>query len=352
MKKLIISIVIIAAALIGIFTVINKNKANNQKQTEIVAQKNSAVVVTAAPVTYKELNAAYTNNGVFAPKQEVIISSEAAGKVQSVLVKEGAHVSAGQTLAIVKGDKQDVSVSNAQAVYNNAVAEVARFESAYASGGVTKQQLDQIKLQLVNAKNNLRIAQISANDVNVKASFSGIINKRSIEPGSYVNPGQQMFEIVNVGTLKLKVNVDEKSITSVRMGQEVDVISSVLPDETFKGVVTFIAPKADGSLNFPVELEIKNNKNNTLKAGMYGTATFGAHQDVRALVVPRNAFVGNISSNQVFVIKDNKAYLTNVVSGRNFGDYVEILSGVNEGENVVTTGQINLSNETTVQIIK
>lgn len=352
MKKVIISVVVAIAALFGIFIVINKNKAKNAEQTAIVAEKNATVAVSVADVAYQDMNVEYTNNGVFVPKQEVMISAETPGRVESVLVKEGSAVSAGQTLAIIKGDKQNVGVSNAQAVYNNALNEVNRFESAYASGGVTKQQLDQIKLQLENAKNNLRSAQISATDVNIKASFSGIINKRNIEPGSYVNPGQQLFEVVNVGSLKLKVEVDEKSIGNVKIGQNVTVTSSVLPDQTFTGVVTFIAPKANGSLNFPVELEIKNNSSNQLKAGMYGTAIFGAKQTVNALVIPRTAFVGNVSSNKVYVITDGKAMLTDVVPGRNFGDFIEIRSGVSVGQKVVTTGQINLSNATPVEIIK
>jgi len=96
-------------------------------------------------------------------------------------------------------------------------------------------------------------------DVNVKASFAGIVNSRKVEPGAFVNAGTQMFEIVNVSSLKLKVNVDEKNIATVKTGQEVKVVSTVLPDKSWTGVVTFIAPKADAGLNFPVELEIKNN---------------------------------------------------------------------------------------------
>jgi len=352
MKKLAITIVIIIAAIFGISMVISGNKKKNDAQTAIVAQSNAAVAVRAALVEQKEVSLTYENNGVFAPKQEVQLSAETPGRVEKVLVKEGAVVRPGQTLAIIKGDKQDVGVANARAVYNNALAEVDRFENAYASGGVTQQQLAQVKLQLENAKNNLNSAQISANDVNVRASFAGVVNKRSVEPGAYVNPGQQLFEIVDVQTLKLKVNVDEKSIGSVKPGQEVKVTSSVIPDQIFKGIVTFIAPKADGSLNFPVEIEIKNNSAAQLKAGMYGTAVFGQDKTVSALVVPRTAFVGNVSSNKVFVIKSGKAYLTDVVAGRNFGSYVEIISGVEAGQSVVTTGQINLMNETPIEIIK
>lgn len=352
MKKIILTSVIIIAALAGIFYVLNKNKAKNEAQTAIVAQKNAGVTVRVAEAAYKDMNMQYTTNGVFMPKQEVKISAETPGRVARVLVQEGSRVGAGQTLAVIEGDKQNVAVSNAQAVFNNARAEVARFENAYSSGGVTKQQLDQTKLQLENAKNNLRSAQLNATDVNIKASFSGIVNSKTIEPGSYVNPGQELFSIVNISTLKLKVNVDEKTIGGIKMGQNVLITSAALSGQQWSGIVTFIAPKADGSLNFPVEIEIKNNGSNDLKAGMYGTATFGNEQMINALVIPRTAFVGNISSNKVFVAKDGKAILKEVVSGRNFGDFVEIISGISGGETVITTGQINLLDGTPIEIIK
>ncbi len=351
MKRIIISGLIILAALGGIAYVLRNNKAKNDARTAVVAQKNASVAVRAEAADYKQMTMQYTSNGVFTAKQEVMISSEVSGKITDVLVREGAFVNTGQLLAVIRGDKLNVSLSNAQAVYDNAKNEVERFESAFATGGVTKQQLDQVKLQLENASNNLQSARLTASDVNVKASFAGIVNKRTIEAGSYVSPGQQLFEIVNVSSLKLRVHVDEKNIAAIRTGQQVMVETPVLPGRTWTGVVSFIAPKADGSLNFPVELEIKNNPGNDLKAGMYGTARFGSDQNSDVLVIPRTAFVGNVSSNQVFVVQDGKAVLTRVVSGRNFGDYIEIISGISKGQTVVVSGQINLLDQTPVEVI-
>ncbi|WCM43068.1 efflux RND transporter periplasmic adaptor subunit [Flavobacterium sp. CBA20B-1] len=352
MKKVIITGVIIIAALAGIMYVLNNHKESNEAQTAVVAEKNNAVTVRVETADFKEVNGEYIANGVFVPKQEVKISTEVPGRVTRVLVSEGSRVSAGQTLAVIKADQQNVNLSNAQAVYNNAKAEVARFESAYATGGVTKQQLDQMKLQLVNAKNNLQSAQLNAGDVNIKASFSGIVNKKSVEPGFYANPGVELFEIVNVSTLKLKVNVDEKNIASLKLGQSYKVESPVVADKEFTGKITFIAPKADASLNFPVELEIQNNAANDLKAGMYGNAYFGNSQMANVLIIPRNAFVGSVSSNKVFVYKDGKAVLTTVVAGRTFGESIEVVSGIEKGTQVITSGQINLADGTAVKVIK
>ncbi|MDD5148915.1 MAG: hypothetical protein PHC28_00345 [Flavobacterium sp.] len=120
------------------------------------------------------------------------------------------------------------------------------------------------------------------------------------------------------------------------------------------GKITFIASKADQTLNFPIEIEVDNNPNNDIKAGMYGTATFGANAAKQAEVktIPRTAFVGSVSSNQVFVVNNNVATLKKIVSGRILGDKVEILDGLNDGDIVVTSGQINLSEKTKINIVK
>src|SRR5690554_4016117 len=352
MKKIVITGIIVIAALAGIVYVLNKHKAENTAQTEIVAQKNSFVAVRVETADFREINGEYIANGTFAPQQEVKISAETSGLVTKVLVNEGSRVAAGQTLAVIKADQQNVNVANAQAMYNNAQTEVARFKSAYETGGVTKQQLDQVNLQLENAKNNLRSAQITAGDVNVKASFAGIINKKSVEPGSFVNPGMELFEVVNVSTLKLKVNVDEKNVGSLKIGQVIKVDAPILSSQEFNGKITFIAPKADASLNFPVELEIENTASNDLKAGMFGNAYFGESQLNNVLTIPRTAFVGSVSSNRVFVHKDGKAVLTNVVSGRTFGEHIEVISGIEKGTEVITSGQINLADGAAVEVIK
>lgn len=352
MKKTIISIALIAIAIAGTAYTLNHHKQKSAEETAIVAEKNPNVSVKADFVAFREVNTQYEANGTFQPKQEVNLSSETQGRVIRVLVNEGSFVKAGQTLAIIKGEQQNVNVNNAQAVYNNALAELKRFEGAYATGGVTKQQLDQIKLQVETSRNSLKSAMLSAGDVNVRASFAGVINKKNVQPGAFVSPGQALFEIVNINTLKLAVNVDEKNIGSIRIGQNVVVTSSIYPDQKFSGVVTFIAPKANASLNFPIEIEIQNNANNDLKAGMYGTAYFGDNTTGQVLTIPRTAFVGSVSSNKVFVIKNGKAELRNIVSGRNFGQYIEVISGLSNGEQVVTSGQINLTNQTPVEIIK
>lgn len=345
----------IGLAVLGLIAfVLTNNKKNNEAETAVVAQKNSSISVKADTIKRELVSTDFIANGSFAPLQQLSFSAENAGRVVKVLVKEGSVVRIGQTLAIIKGDKLSVDVQSAKASYQNALADSQRFENAFKTGGVTKQQVDQAKLALSNAKAQLDQANINFGDATIKATINGIVNKKYIEPGSVVAPGTQLFDLVNVSKLKLKVTVNENQVASLKVGSTIKVKASVYPDKEFSGKITFIAPMADESLNFPLEIELANNANNDLKAGMYGTAHFetNATQKTPIKIVPRTAFVGSVSNNQVFVVKDSIAKLTKIVSGRIFGEQVEVLDGLNEGDVVVTGGQINLTDGVKVEIVK
>lgn len=354
MKKTILIIIAIVASLAVIGYVLTKNKAENKAKTDVVAEKNASVSVKIAQVKTEKVSLDFTANGNFAPTQELTFSAEKSGKVIKVLVDEGDYVNVGQTLVIVRSDVINVNAQTAKAAYDNAKNDYSRYENAYKTGGVTKQQLDQAQLQLTNAQSNLTQANINVGDTKVKAPIKGFINKRYIEPGSILTgmPATAMFDIVDVSKLKLKVTVNESQVASLKVGTSVDVTSSVFPDKVAKGKIIFIAPKADESLNFPVEIEIANSSNSSIKAGMYGTATFAANQNQELTIVPRNAFIGSVSSNQVFVAENGVAKLKKVTAGRILGDQVEIIDGLSDGDNVIITGQINLQDGNAIEIIK
>ncbi|MFV5697247.1 efflux RND transporter periplasmic adaptor subunit [Flavobacterium sp. ZT3R17] len=353
MKKNIITGIIILGAIAIIAVVLTNNKKENEAKTALVAEKNASVSVKVGTVKTEEISLDFSANGNFEPLQELSFSAEKPGRVVRVLVDGGSIVHIGQTLAIVRSEQISSDLETAQASYQNALSDYNRFENAFKTGGVTKQQLDQAKLGLVTAKSRLQQAKVNIGDTNIKSTINGIVNKKYIEPGSVLGAATQMFDIVNVTRLKLKVTVNENQVAGLKLGNNVNVKASVYPDATFSGKITFIAPKADSRLNFPIEIEIANNSSNDLKAGMYGTAEFASNQQKQSLmIVPRNAFVGSVSSNQVFVAENGVAKLKTVTAGRIFGDKVEILNGLSDGETVIVTGQINLQDGYNVDIIK
>ena len=338
LTKILISVLAIAGTFVIIGAVLANNKEKNESKTAIVAETNNSVAVKTDSVKMLPMDVSFSANGKFSPSQELEFSSETAGRVIKVLVDEGSHVSKGQTLAIIKTENLSVDVQTAKEAYANALKDKQRYENAYSTGGVTKQQVDQAELNLKNAAARVQQASIKVSDANLRASINGVINKRMIEPGSVLAAGTKLFEIVDVSSLKA--------------GDVVSINTSVLPGENFTGKISFIAAKADESLNFPVKIEVANKKGNSIKAGMYGTANFEFPQQAPAILIPRSSFVGGVSSNQAFVAQNGKSELRKVVSGRILGDKIEIPEGLIEGEQVIVTGQINLMNGTGISIIK
>ena len=347
------TLIIIVAAFAGISWVLTNNKNKNEEKTAIVAQRNTEVAVKAATVAKKSVDMDFSANGNFTPFQQLNFASETAGRVIHVLVKEGDKVRRGQTLAVIKTEGLQVDLQSAEEQYQNALQDKKRFENAFKTGGVTQQQLDQAELTWKNAAFRVEQAKIRITDANIRASINGTINKRFIEPGAVLNPGTQLFELVDVSKLKLKVQVNEAQVAQLKTGDKVQVKVSVFPDRVFGGVISFIAAKSDDALNFPVEIEMTNTTGTGVKAGMFATAMFHFPAPAPSLIIPRTAFAGSVSSNQVFVLtNDGTARLQQVVAGRITGNEVEILNGLNEGDKVITSGQVNLNDGAKVAVIQ
>lgn len=353
MKRIIIVVVVIVVALGAIAYVLNNNKKKNEEKTAFIAEGGGAVAVRVAKVEKKEVDLDFSANGNFIPKQELNFLSESAGRVSKIYVDEGSRVSKGQVLARIDAEIINTDRETAEATYQNALKDQARYQSSYTTGGVTQQQLDQAKLATQNAKLRLQASQRRLSDANIKSPINGIVNKRYIEVGAFVTAqGTQLFELVDVSKLKLKVSVNESQVANLKVGNQIEIKSSVFPTEKFTGKITFIAAKADATLNFPIEIEVANNTNNSLKAGMYGTAIFKFPKQAPSILIPRTSFVGSVSSNQIFVLVNGKSVTRKVIAGRVLGENVEILDGLKEGETVITSGQINLTEGTEVSIVK
>lgn len=354
MKRGIITAIIIIVVIGLIAWVLNGNKKKNDAQTALVSQGSGAVSVRIAEVKKEAVDLDFSANGNFAPKQELNFLSENAGRVSKIYVDEGDRVSKGQVLAHIDAEIINTDRETAQATLDNAIKDEARYTSSFATGGVTQQQLDQVKLATKNARLRLQSSARKVSDANIKSPINGIINKRYIEVGAFVNAqGTQMFEIVDVSKLKLKVNVNENQVANLKIGNQVQIKSNVFPGDNFSGKITFIAAKADNTLNFPIEIEVENNHANTIKAGMYGTAIFKFPAQAATITVPRGSFVGSVSSNQLFVLENgNTAKLRKVIAGRTINDNVEVIEGLKEGETVIISGQINLVDGSAVAPIK
>lgn len=350
MKRIIFTLLIVLGVLAIIAWVLNNNKKENQAKTDIVAKGTGAVVVRTTTAAKSAINLDFSANGNFTAWQDLSLLAENSGRVTRILVDEGSHVSRGQILARIDDEYLNLDLEAAEDALSKLKTDQQRYESSFKTGGVTRAQLDEINLNVRNAENKVQQAKRRLADAYIKAPISGIINKRNIEVGTYVSPGTQIFDIVDVSQLKLLVNANESQVVNLKLGDQVSITTTVFPDKKFNGRISFIAAKADNTLNYPVEIQVENSSAQSLKAGMYATATFDLPEQQPTIIIPRGAFVGSVSSNEIFILQNgNTARLRKVTAGRILGEQVEIIEGLKEGETVITSGQINLVDGTEVK---
>ncbi|NSL89289.1 efflux RND transporter periplasmic adaptor subunit [Chitinophaga sp. Mgbs1] len=351
MKKFIIWGLVTIGAVVLIMWKLNANKKANEAKTEFVKESNTgAVPVLVQKVTRNAFAQGFLANGNFAPVRELSYLAETSGRITRLLVDEGSIVKQGQAIAYIDGQIVNTDLQSAKANLDQLKVDKERYEAAFQTGGVTKKQVDDAKLQYDIAKTHYEAAGRRVSDTYVKAPISGIINKKYIEQGAYLSPGTKMFDIVDVSRLKLAVAVPEGQVVTLSKGQKVKVTSNVFPETSYEGTITFIAAKGDNSLNYPVEMEVNNVAGKQLKAGMYGTAHFESPETSQAIFIARTAFIGGVNSNEIYIMEGNVAKKRKVISGRILGDQVEIREGLNEGDVVITTGQINLTEGAAVTV--
>ena len=288
--------------------------------------------------------------GNLIPFKEADIMATSAGQVTRVNFTLGSSVRQGATLVQVDSKLKELSLQATQLSVDKLKKDVNRYNTLLAGNATTELQVNETNYNYQNALNQAEQIKKQIQDANVKAPISGRIVKKVIEAGEYVNPGTVLGTILDVSRLKVQVLVNEKDVYSLREGQAVKVSADVFPNRIFSGQISYIAPQGNDEHNYPVEITLANG--GLLKAGTFVNVDFSKKSNQQALQIPRAALVASIKNPYVYVIEAGKARQRNISVGRDFGDTIEVLSGLQAGEQIVTTGQINLSDGAAVQITK
>jgi RND family efflux transporter MFP subunit len=347
-KKKIITIGASAlAALIIVILFLNKSEIEAKKNMNL---SSSIITVTAVSAEVREGNNSLTLVGITAADQEVQVLAQTTGQVTNIYVKSGDYVSKGKVMVQVDDRLQSLDVESAKLNLEKMTDELNKTKSLYEGGAATEIKYRDDKINLESAKIGLQQAEKQYGFTKITAPIDGYISQKNVERGSFVSTGTPIVYIVNIARLKVTLNLSEKDVYRINLGQPVEITSNVYPDMKYRGKVTFISPKGDKAHNYPVEISIDNQGKSPLKSGTFVTAGFNFEQ-ARSLQIPRTALVGSIKDAKVFRVENDRARLAKVVIGADNGDYLEVISGLKKGDKVVTTGQINLSDNDPVKII-
>jgi RND family efflux transporter MFP subunit len=302
-------------------------------------------------------------SGTLAPRRQVDLSTEAAGRVAKLKVELGSKVRKGQLLALLDGGvaraqvrQAEANLRAAQARAGAATSKAGRTERLAAEGATSKSQLDGVRVEhesslaaVEAAEAALALARDALRKTRITAPWAGTVAAVHLEVGSLLVPGQPTFRLVDIAGLKLRAGVTSKVVRQLEPGQAARIFLTDDPSPGTAGRVVHIGPEADArSHTYPIEVEV-DNADGTLRAGMIARVEIAVGSRPEAVVIPLIALASGPDAH-VFVVEGDTAARRSVTPGQRSGDDVEIRRGLQAGERVVTLGRQHLADGSKVRL--
>ncbi len=344
-------IVLVSLALLGLtITILLMNRSRMK-----AAARNEEVrflPVTLVQAERMPLDEHLSLTGTIAGFNDVPVIAETQGKVTRIFASVGDEVRAGQPLVQVDDELKHANYQAATVNFEKAKRDYERYQSLIKDSTISDAQLEASRLTFKSAEAQYIIARRQYEDATVKSPIAGVVTARPVDIGMMVQNNSMVAEVVDISRLKVNLRVAEEDVFKMKVSDSVAVATDVYPGVTFRGKISTISDKADDGHTYAVEAELPNSARHPLKAGMFGRVSFVAIGPTESLSVPRRALVGSIRTPQVFVVENNIAHLRSIVVGGEYDSRLQILSGLNAGEQVVASGQNNLKDGVAVTVVQ
>jgi RND family efflux transporter MFP subunit len=304
--------------------------------------------------------------GTLQPWDEVIISPEVDGIIKEIPVEEGFPVTKGMLLLKINDidyrlgvQGAEAALGQAQAGLNNAKSMFDRMEALYKQSGVSKQEFDNASTRLdvstqdvERSKAALSLAKERLSRVIIRSPLTGMVKQKVVTTGMFVKSGMPLLNLIQIDPLFLTFSVTEKDVGALKRGQDVTFSVDAFPNREFKGKVDIIYPNVDEhSRMLKVEALIPN-RSLELKPGFFSRVKVytGSQKDV--VLIPITSLLYEGTKTRVFLGENNKARERYLKLGRKYGEMMEIVEGLQAGEQLVVVGQNNLTDGVNVRVVK
>lgn len=291
------------------------------------------------------------------------LASQVMGTITRVNVREGDRVRRGEVLVSIDEAQQQAtytsakaglqasqqSIAAADADYALAEATMKRYQMLYDKKSLSPQEYDEVKTKLAAAQARRDMAHAGATQaeagvsqastamgfMKVRAPFDGLVTAKLAEPGAMGVPGVPLLVVEDPSSFRLEAQVDESKIGAVKLGENVSIVIDALGDKTIEGKVVQIVPAADpSSRTFTVKMDLPSDPQ--IRSGLFGRVRFPKGQR-ETIAIPKSAVLNRGQLQAVYVVgSDRLASLRFVTLGATSGDQVEVLSGLQNGDRIVT----------------
>ncbi|MGQ0429328.1 MAG: efflux RND transporter periplasmic adaptor subunit [Gammaproteobacteria bacterium] len=307
-----------------------------------------AVPVEVAATRRAEMAAVYTGTAPIESDRKAFVMPKVKGEIRAVLADEGQHVREGQVLARLDGDQLRLEVALNEATFRKLERDYARNTELQAKGLISAVSIDNLKYELEAAEASWELARLQLSYTDIRSPIAGTVTQRLdvVKVGNTVTPvggaiesaDSSLFVVEDLDTLILRVNVPERELAKLSVGQPAELSFDAVPGRSFAGKIALISPYIDAqTATFPVRIRVTET-GGLLRPGMFARVAIIYERKPDALQIPRTALLDGDGPPKVFVVKDGKAAERAVQLGLSNGAMIEVVEGLQDGEQVVVVG--------------
>ncbi|NBS13637.1 MAG: efflux RND transporter periplasmic adaptor subunit [Verrucomicrobia bacterium] len=305
--------------------------------------KDAPVPVELVPVTAAPLQETLEAVGSLDAEESVDIRPEVEGEITSIRLTEGQTVKKGDLLLQIDESKQAATVAEAEADHKLAQETIHRADMLLADGTISQQEHDQTHANFTRMEASLALAKKRLTEYTLTAPFDGILGRRFVSVGQYVNPQTTLVSIYDLDRMKLNFSVPERYSAKIQPGQTLRLKVAAYSEETFAGEIYLIEPRVDsGTRTVQVRAYVPNS-DLRLKPGMFANVEITVGTKPKALTIPEECLFPNAGGFAVYRSHEGVAELVPVETGLRVPGKVEILKGLQAGDQVARSGNLRLS---------
>ena len=277
--------------------------------------------------------------GSLAANESIEVKSEAEGVVTRIAFDEGAKVEAGTLLVALDRTKLTASLQEGEAALALSRANLERAKQLLQDKLISQQDFDQTSASFNVNQSGVELRRRLLKDTEIFAPFAGTAGARQVSPGQVISRSSILTTLVDLATMKAELNIPERFLGQVALGQKVEFRVDAFPSDRFAGEVYFISPQLDSGTRTALVKARVPNADGRLKAGMFAKLDLSVRLRESALVIPEPAILNSGDTNLVFVVgPQTNALLRPVMLGLRLAGKVEVVSGLEPGDRVVVEG--------------
>ena len=318
-----------------------KQVSGSASGTGMMRQARQILNVSGFLINPSQMSEYVNSTGTLRPDEEVELAFETSGKIIKINFTEGTRVKKGELLAKINDKPLQAQLQKLQAQKKLAEDKEFRQRSLLDRDAISQESYDQIvtELQTLEADINLIKARIS--ETELRAPFDGMIGLRYLSEGSFASTSTKLARLVKISPIKVEFAIPERYADQVKIGYPIrfNIVGS---PENYNAVAYAVDPKVDLTTRTIIIRALYPNRNEELKPGRFATITLLLSKIDNAIAIPTEDLIPEMEGEIVFLYKSGKASRTRVTTGLRTASEIQILTGLQFGDTLITSGILQL----------